>query len=92
MRVESQQQLMDRGDKEGRQLESQKKTVHVNSTRVYLVPALMSEPEVLGMGMTLEEYGGLLFHRGHMKRMSPQHHNMEDEELAARTAQPECTI
>lgn len=78
------------GEKEGGQSESENKTVHANSTRVCLGPALMSEPEVSGIGKTLEEYGGFKI-RGYKKRMSPQHHSIEDEELSATTAQPGYT-
>ena len=78
------------GEKEEGQSESENKMVHANSTRVCLGPALMSEPEVSGIGKTLEEYGGFEI-RGYKKRMSPQHHSMEDEELSATTAQPGYT-
>jgi hypothetical protein len=78
------------GEKEEGQSESENKMVHANSTRVCLGPALMSEPEVSGIGKTLEEYGGFEI-RGYKKRMSPQHHSIEDEELSATTAQPGYT-
>jgi hypothetical protein len=79
------------GEKEEGQSESENKMVHANSTRVCLGPALMSEPEVSGIGKTLEEYGGFEIRLGYKKRMSPQHHSIEDEELSATTAQPGYT-
>ncbi len=83
---------MDGRGKGGRQSESEMKTVEENGTRDCFGPALMSEPEVSGIGKTLEEYGGLTFHPGYIKRMSPQHHNMEDDELSATTAHPANAI
>ena len=81
---------MDGRGKGGGQSESEMKTVEENGTRDCFGPALMSEPEVSGIGKTLEEYGGFEI-RGYKKRMSPQHHSIEDEELSATTAQPGYT-